>query len=104
MQVVATGIFDDAGWWCTLRLTKLRGNALWQVVLDGIDTNHGHDAPPEKPVLLARHVQLEPPLSVISIQPPVNLAPKVVSSSESVVDHIRKLGLIPGEASEHQAR
>jgi hypothetical protein len=48
---------------------------LWQVVLHGIDTNHGHDAPPEKPVLLAHHVQLEPPLSFIIIRPPINLVP-----------------------------
>ena len=58
-----------------MRLTKLCGNALWQVVLDGIDTNHGHDAPPEKPLLLAHVVQLEPPLSFI-IWPPINLVPK----------------------------
>ena len=71
-----------------MRLTKLCGNALWRVVLEGIDTNHGHDAPEEKLVLLAHVVQLEPPLSVVSIRPPINLVPKVLSSSESVVDHI----------------
>lgn len=35
---------------------KLRDNAIGQVVLDGIDTNHGHDAPPEKPVMPAHHI------------------------------------------------
>ena len=58
-----------------MRLTKLRDNALWQVVLHGIDTNHGHDAPEEQPVLLAHAVQLEPPLSIIIIGPPSNLVP-----------------------------
>ena len=56
-----------------MRLTKLRDDTLWQVVLHGIDTNHGHDAPEEKPVLLAHAVQLEPPLSIITIRPPSNL-------------------------------
>ena len=58
-----------------MRLTKLCGNALWQVVLHGIDTSHGHDAPEEKPVLLARDVKLEPPLSIIIIRPPSNREP-----------------------------
>jgi len=74
------------------------------VVLHDIDTDHGHDAPPEKPVMLAHAVQLEPPLPFITIRPPSKLVSNNVSSSESVIETIRNLVLILGKASEHQAR
>ena len=72
VERVAAGIGGLARWGM-LKNPKLRGHAVWQVPLDGVHTDHGHDAPPEKPVLLAHAVQLEPPLSIIIIRPPSNL-------------------------------
>ena len=58
--------------WGMLKNPKLCGHVVWQVPLDGVHTDHGHDAPPETTVRIAHHVQIEVPLSVM-IRPPVYL-------------------------------
>ena len=59
--------------WGMLINPKLRGHAVWQVPLDGVHTDHGHNALPETTVRIAHHVQIKVPLSVLSIWPPVYL-------------------------------
>ena len=64
VERVAAGIGGLARWGM-LKNPKLRGHAVWQVPLDGVHTDHGHDAPPETTVRLAHHIQIKVPLSVI---------------------------------------
>ena len=68
---MAAGIGGLARWGMLIN-PKLRGHAVWQVPLDGIHTDHGHDALPETTVLIAQHVQIKVQLSVM-IRPPVYL-------------------------------
>ena len=68
---MAAGIGQQARWGMLIN-AKLRGHAVWQVPLDGVHTDHGHDAPPKNFVRIAHHVQIEVPLSVM-IRPPVYL-------------------------------
>ena len=68
VERVAAGIGGLARWGM-LKNPKLRCHALWQVPLDSVHTDHGHDAPPETTVLIAHHVQIKVPLSVM-IRPP----------------------------------
>ena len=72
VERVAAGIGGLARWGMLIN-PKLRGHAVWQVPLDGVHTDHGHDAPPETTVRIAHHVQIKVPLSVLSIRPPVYL-------------------------------
>ena len=61
VERVAAGIGGLARWGMLIN-PKLRGHTLWQMPLDGVHTDHGHDAPLETTVLIAHRVQIKGPL------------------------------------------